>query len=339
MVPARKVVGIIGPTELHGMVDTFTDVFQGLNCCVGKIYPFSTKVNFKKALEVLKKLRVEILCVTPTIALMLARAAMDNGFRLESDFALKKIFLTGELCSREMCRNVSSFWKATAINNPFASQESLAMAAGDMDGKLHTFPLSYVYELIDPQTEVSKYHSANGTADRVVRGELVVTMLEEGARPLLRYRSGDYVEIAPCSFANRPSVFLTPLGRVKDIIAMPGGVVRTAYEIEEAVLRPLQRILNYELALQPPTAKPTLKLDIELEPGRLLTAKEKTSVIESLRECTGVEAEIMQVEKGSGASNMSALAGWKAARFRDLTLETRDAEREYAEIVGSRRIR
>ncbi len=331
MVPAGGgVVGICGPTELHGMVDSFTDVFHRLGRCVAKIYPFSTKVNFEKALKVMKQLPVEILCVTPTVALMLAKAARGLGYDTQRDFRLKRIFLTGELCSDAMCRNVASFWPAEVTNNPFASQEALGFSTGAADGRLYTFPLSYVYELVDPAT-------GEPTADGR-RGELVITMIEPGARPLIRFRTGDFVELAaPRPGAPLPSASVTPLGRTRDILTFEGGRAVTAYEVEQALLAPLERIVSYQLTIEPTGHGSRLVAELEVERGRVLREEELDAAAGAVHACTGTCPVVRQVDQTDGAANMGALAGWKAARLKDLTATVPDPERALAERVGARR--
>lgn len=58
------VVAVMGPTEMHSTGDTFGDVCRNLGHAVVKMWPHSPVVGYKRALEVLRELRVTVVFCT-----------------------------------------------------------------------------------------------------------------------------------------------------------------------------------------------------------------------------------------------------------------------------------
>ncbi len=323
----KHVVGISGPTELYGVVDTFSDVFNNLGHCVAKINPFAHRLNFNKALEVMRDLKMTIFCGTPTVCMMLAKACKTYGFDIKKDFSLERIFLTGELCSNEMARNISRIWGAKAINHPYGSQELFSISTACKNDHLHLLPLDYIYEVVDCKT--GEYIGETGM------GELVITMLEKGAKPLIRFKTGDYVRVEKNDDCTFPSYVVEPLGRVKDILTLNNREV-TAFEIEELIVKELESCFGYSLTIDTVEDRDFLRIELDLERPEILSRDAENRILGNIKEYVGVNSEIAVSQLGS-ETTLGANIGWKAARVQDKRI-VMDAEKLLAIEMGKKRM-
>ncbi|MGE5370379.1 MAG: phenylacetate--CoA ligase family protein [Solirubrobacterales bacterium] len=323
----KHIIGISGPTELYGMVDTFSDVFNNLGHCIVKINPFAHRLSFEKALEVMKDLKMTAFCGTPTVCMMLAKATKIYGYDIKQDFALERIFLTGELCSNAMAKNISRIWGAKAINHPYASQELFSISTACPNDHLHFLPLDYIYEVVDYQT--GEYIGETGV------GELVITMLEKGAKPLIRFKTGDYVKVereTGCAF---PSLVVHPFGRVKDILLLNDKEV-TAFEIEDLIIDELESCYGYSLSIDTVKDKDFLNIELDLEDKEKLTPEISAKIVSKLQERFRVNGNLT-VKELSKETTLGANIGWKAARVKDNRVPM-DAEKALALEMGKRRV-
>lgn len=329
--PNKKyIIGVSGPTELHGMVDTFSDVFANLGHCVVKMNPFSHKLSFKKSLEVMRDLKINVLCATPTVCMLLAKACKQHGFNISKDFSVENIFLTGELCSDEMAKSIGRIWGAHAINHPYGSQEAFSISTACEKGHLHLLPHDYIYEIIDYRT--GEY------IDEVGEGELVITMLEKGAKPLIRFRTGDYVKVEKSDDCEFPSYSVKPLGRVKDILTLNNKQV-SAFEIEELIIKETQYCYGYSIVISTVDNKDYLSIELDMESPAELTENIKSRIISNIKDSIGVNSSVSVKSELSADTTLGANIGWKAARVVDNRQEPDDEKKLAYELSKKRVIR
>ncbi|WP_248958363.1 phenylacetate--CoA ligase family protein [Sphaerisporangium perillae] len=305
-----QVVGVSGPTELHATGDTFGDVCRNLGIAVAKMWPHSPMIGFDRALEVMRMLPVTGLFCTPGMALSLAKKAREAGLDPAADFSLDVLMLTGELASPSLLAGIGSLWGARAYNCLYASQEASVLAAAGADGGLYTAPLINHYEVIDPVT----LRAAPADGAGVRQGELVVTNLYQGAKPLVRYRTGDMVRLHPADPGSSiPAPRLEVLGRVGDQIVLNGHSV-TGYDLENLLLRHVRGFLDYQIRLEStPYGDDRVNLLLHGasgdDPGLSLAKEECRELLET-------ELVISFGDPGSITST-GAMVSWKAARVVD----------------------
>lgn len=321
-------VGLMGPSELHGMVDTFTDIFHRLECCVFKIYPFSAKVDFKKTIQVIGDLKLDTLCMTPSVALLIAKACRKYGVDMDQRLNVRTIYLTGEMCTPAMCRNIESFYNCKAYNNPFGSQETLALGISNTVGDMCTLPQSYIYQLIDP---INGEPVAGGYGT----GELVITMIERGSRPLIRYRSGDLVALRPPSpQSNIRSDVIVPLGRVSDQIHFDH-ISLSAYAVEMEILSPLRKCLSYQMKVTDRAQSGAdIVIEVEMAESNLFTMAHRNQIREAFMDKYGLLVDILEIPEARRETSTGAFAGWKSARIQDLRGE--DDNDSYGKELATR---
>ncbi|KHT62793.1 coenzyme F390 synthetase [Photobacterium gaetbulicola] len=315
----KHIVGVMGPTELHSTGDTFEDVLRGLGHTVVKMWPRSPVVGMKRTMALIDELKISALVCTPAVAINLARYLKQNNIAPE-ETSIRLILTLGELTTPALLRNIGQAWGANVYNCMYASQESSILAVCDEDGSLYTVPMNNYYEVVDPVTNQVASVSESETS-----GELVITNLYQGQKPLIRYRTGDMVR---ATLMPNGSMKIIPIGRVRDTLTL-GGSNYCAWDIEAALLEKLSDCLDYAIQIEEENAIDKLNIVIELtnteQQQRILT-EVKSHFNEKI---PNVIVNI-QVGNTSDITSTSAMVSWKAARLHDLREKADNTEREAA---------
>ncbi len=310
------VVGLMGPSELYAFGDVFTDVTERLGACHVKIWPESPRVGFRKALRLIDELGVEVIVCAPALCLSLAKAALHHGYRLE-DLNVSMFLVLGEICTPEFRENVSAVWpKATVYPTLYGSQEALCIATGATSGQLHLAELNYIAELVDPDT--GRYLGRRG------EGELTLTMLIDGIKPLIRYRTADLVRISDAEGTGVPGPRIEVIGRAADRIELGSATLQPA-ELESLVLDGTRGCLGYQVVIDTDDSV-TVRLDLLPEISGD-PAEVHLRIAARLRERTGVAARISVESELDPVTNTGSFVSWKAARILDHRREADDAMR------------
>lgn len=305
----KHFVGVCGPTELHSFGDTLGDVCKNLGLGMAKFWAYSPVIGLKKSVETLRELGITALMCTPGMALTTAKVARQLGYDLKKDFALEVIMLTGELGSPAMMKNIGSLFGARSYNFLYGAQEALVLATVVRSGQMHTFPINFFYEVIDPVSG-RRVEAVDG----VRSGELVVSMLFQGSKPMLRYRTGDSVRLRDASAGDLfPSPVVEVLGRTRDALELGGHAIQ-GYDLEQLLMERVPAALGYQITISNDGVD---RLAVKLE---LLDSGEDAAcaraVAEAFRARLGVETTVSFGELGSIGST-GALVSWKAARIVD----------------------
>src|SRR5664280_2791867 len=271
----RHVAAVMGPSELHSTGDTFGEVFRNLGHTVVKMWPHSPVVGFHRALTLLDTLGVTVLVCTPGTAIALAKHAARQGIDLPRDLGVRVILAVGELATPSMLDNLGGLWGARVYNCMYASQEASILAACRADGLLHTVPLNNYYEVVDPHTSAA-VHRVDGER----QGELVVTSLYQGSKPLIRYRTGDLVRVA------------------------------------DPICRRVRTVLDYQVLIDERAGRDVLTVRLETVRGAGPGPAQLSALVTGIDAELGVEAQV-RLEKVDAISSTGAMVSWKAARIHD----------------------
>jgi len=322
---------VMGPSEMHSTGDTFGDVCRNLGHAVVKLWPHSPVVGFRRALEVLRELAVTVVFCTPGMAMTLAKEAVLAGLDPRADFSIRAFMFTGELVTPELLANIGAGWGATAYNCLYASQEASILGAVHGDGRLRTIPLNVFYEVVDPVTG-----RPVEPGDSLLReGELVVTHLYQGSKPLIRYRTGDLVRLYPAEPTDPyPAETLVPIGRARDRIDLGGGLV-SAFDLESRILGELAGCRDYQIVIDEVDGAERLTVQIETEWSDQELAARQAALRASVRDAWGCELVLERTKLGA-ITTTGAMVSWKAARIHDLRKQ-REPEREAALAIAGRR--
>lgn len=233
-----------------------------------------------------------VLC-TPTYALHLAETARQQGIDLAAG-PVRALIVAGEpggsiTATRAL---IESAWGARLFDHSGLTEVGpLSIECRAAPGGLHVLEEDYLIEVIDPATgaEVS-----DGNV-----GEMVVTNFGRWASPLIRYRTGDLVQMdtrpCPCGLTYR-RLLGGILGRSDELIHVRGNnVYPTALE---AILRGFPDVAEYRIEVD--QTQPLAELRIEVEPvsdadGAALANR----VCDAIRERLLFRAEVVAVAVGS----------------------------------------
>lgn len=305
------VVGLMGPSELYAFGDVFGAVTASLGIAHVKIWPESPRVGFRKALRLIEELGVEVVVCAPALCLSLAKAAEFHGYPVDR-LPIRMFLVLGEICTPEFRANVGSVWPdAVVYPTLYGSQEALCIATGAATGRLHLAQLNYIAEIVDPDT--GEYLGRTG------EGELVLTMLVDGIKPLIRYRTSDLVRITPAgSDAPLPGPTVEVIGRVADRIHI-GNAVLWPVELESAVLSGVRGCLGYQMVIDSrPDGTDTVTVMLDLKStSDAEHAAIRAGVTARLAELTGVGAEVTVDAELDPVTTTGAFVSWKAARIAD----------------------
>lgn len=176
-------------------------------------------MNSEQRLQSILDNRATVIVCTPTYALHLAQAARELGIDLRSS-AVRIGIHAGEPGASlpNVKAAIEGAWGATCFDHAGATEAGAwAFDCEAQTGAIHLNEAEFIFEVIDPQSSES--------VGEKQRGELVITNLGRACMPVLRYRTGDLVELTtePCrcgrSFAR---INGGVLGRADDMIIVRG---------------------------------------------------------------------------------------------------------------------
>lgn len=323
-------IGLMGPTEAHSFGDTLGDIARNVGSMNAKIWPYSPVIGFPKALQLMKELELEVICCTPGVALTLAKAAEHHGYDLRRDFAVKLLLVTGEMCTPALAHNLESVWGADVYNILYGSQEAFVIATACRNKRMHLSQTNYLIEVVDPDTGAS--HGPRGS------GELTVTMLVDGVKPLVRYRTGDAVTVeeSDCG-CEMPGDLVRLVGRTLDRLSL-GEQQFTAGQIETAVMTAVTGSAGYQVVIES-DAEGQDRLTVRLELlGALVEDPDAIAagVRERARAALGVPVEVELSDGLDPIVSTGAFVSWKAARIVDRRTEP-DHETQVAQKMAVNR--
>lgn len=262
--------------------------------------------DYTRVLRLTRELGVNVFVGPPSRLLEMIQFAYRND---EPVPAFDKLLLMAEQTGPGFVRHLERLTGATAYVAAYGSSETGTTAVTCEQGALHLQTQSYVLELTDD----TGTRFVDGRPDR---GELVVTTLDMGARPLLRYRTGDLVEIpgtpCPCGVA---TPLLRTLGRSQDLIALEGNGIRQ--NDVEAALWPEEHtgptVLNYMLVIRGRAVVCLATTDVPVDdPWTQATADRVAPLFGDY------ELALRPVEKLPPLASLGQYLGWKLSRVLDL---------------------
>jgi len=321
----NHIVGIMGPTELHSTGDTFEDVFRSLNHTIVKMWPRSPVVGMSRAVTLIKELNITALVCTPAVASEMVKYCEKTGASVK-DLGVEVILVLGELITPSRLNNLGTVWGAKIYNCMYASQETSILAACDSSNQLKTIPLNNYYELWDPWLE-----KVNDVGEEWVSGELVITHLYKGNKPLIRYKTGDMVR---AKLSENDQWVIVPIGRVKDVIKIEGKSIY-AFDLENIIFESLSSCYEYFVEINRINDKD--KLNIILEHSSETTDINRLNALaQKIKNHLMIDVSICCGDIG-GLISTGAMVSWKAARINDMRQEELCAEREMALNISAKR--
>jgi len=237
--------------------------------------------------------RCTVLVCTPTYALHLAEVAQ----RLSLDLASSAIRITihaGEPGASvdSVKSNIEQFWGATCFDHAGATEVGAwAFECQAQTGAIHLNELEFIFEVIDPNSGESPLDGRHG--------ELVVTTLSRPGMPVLRYRTGDLVELLedPCP-CGRTSVRIKGgvLGRADDMLIVRG--VNLYPSAIDNVIRAQQSIVEYEVEIRRIAGMDDLLIKTEIGDKKIFSDV-KEALVSEFRSQLNIRVSVDFAEAGS----------------------------------------
>ena len=186
--------------------------------------------NTKRQLEIMKDFKTTVLCCTPSYATYLAEAAREAGIDPVRDLSLKIAMFGAEPWSEEQRKHIEMNLDLKAMDCYGMSElygSGVAVECEYQNG-LHVWGDEFYVETIDPDTEEVLEPGENG--------EMVITMLNREAMPLLRYRTRDICVINwdECQCGRSHPRIMRLAGRSDDMLIV-GGVNVFPSQIESVL--------------------------------------------------------------------------------------------------------
>src|SRR5262249_31949809 len=222
----------------------FEKVLEYLGVMSIRVWADNVTGDYTRILRLTRELSVNVYVGSASRLLEMVHFALRNTEPLPRFDCL---LLMAEQPGPGLVRHLERLTGATAYVGCYGSSETGTTAVTCEHRQMHLQTQSYLLELRDERG----VRPVTGAADR---GELVVTTLDLLSRPLIRYCTGDLVEVdgTPCRCGLATPVLRT-LGREQDVLDLAGGGVRQD-DVEAALWaddRPGEpTVLNYMLVLR-----------------------------------------------------------------------------------------
>lgn len=219
-------------------------------------------MNSEQRLQSIIENRATVIVCTPTYALYLAEVAKGLGVDLRAS-AIRAGIHAGEPGASvpNVKRAIEEAWGLTCFDHAGATEAGAwAFDCEAQTGAIHLNEAEFIFEVIDPQ---SSEPLGEGT-----RGELVITNLGRAGMPVLRYRTGDLVELTtePCGCGRTfARISGGVLGRADDMIIVRG--VNLYPSAIDNLLRSVTVISEYEVSIRRVAGLDDLSIKIETAGG------------------------------------------------------------------------
>jgi phenylacetate-CoA ligase len=237
--------------------------------------------------------RCTVLVCTPTYALHLAEVAAALELDLHSS-DIRVTIHAGEPGASvpNVKRRIEAAWGARCFDHAGATEVGAwAFDCLAEDNAIHLNEQEFSFEIINPQT--------GKAAPEGERGELVITTLGRAGMPVLRYRTGDLVEMTtePCD-CGRPLARIQGgvLGRADDMLTVRG--VNLYPSAIDDLIRALPAVIEYEVEIRRVSEMDDLLLKVEVGESQSFAAVEQ-AILHAFRAKLNIRVSVAQAAAGS----------------------------------------
>ena len=217
--------------------------------------------NTKRQVQMMKDCGTDILCCTPSYALLIADTAIEMGYDPANDFKVSAGIFGAEPCSDSMREDIAKklgiqycdVYGLSEIMGP-----GVAMECVERNG-LHLAEDHFYCEIIDPETLEPLPEGE--------WGELVITTLTREVSPMIRYRTRDITRIIsePCACGRTHRKIDQLRGRTDDMLIIRGVNVFPS-QIEQVCVSFPEITAHYQLHLTTVNGMDQIELRVETVP-------------------------------------------------------------------------
>ncbi len=245
-------------------------------------------------LKMILENQVTVICCTPTYAVRMVEVAAEEGIDIANS-AVRAFIVAGEPGGHIPATRlrIESAWNARVFDHTGMTEIGpLGFECFENPADIHLAETECIAEVIDP---VTTKPVPDGEA-----GELIITNLGRLGSPVIRYRTGDQVQLTRKQCAcGRWSARMTGgiLGRIDDMFIVRGNNVFPA--AIEAVIRRFDEVAEYNIEVSQNGALAQVKLKLEPMPIVIDGAALAERVGRALQSTLSFKAEVQLVAPGS----------------------------------------
>ncbi len=236
--------------------------------------------NTEQQVHILKNLRVNAFCGTPSFLLSIAEKAEEMGFDLQRDFNLRVGFVAAEMLPESLRSTLEEKFGMT-VRQSYGTADIGCLGYECMEKNGMHIPDDKIVEIVDPETgkQLRPGHA----------GEIVATTFNR-AYPLIRFGTGDLSSWTgnPCPCGRTSPRIVKILGRIDQVTKVRGLFIHPGQADEIASRYPI--IGRYQVLVTRKEHKDEMTFRVEL--------KEEVSQLKELKEA--IERSIRDVMKLRG---------------------------------------
>ena len=267
--------------------------------------------NTLRQFKMMKDFGTTTVHATPSYLLHIYSKMEESGVSL-NELKFKKAFIGAEPHSEDIRKKIENLYGIDAYNSYGLSEMNGPGVAFECVYKqgMHVWEDAYIAEVVDPETLEPLPDGEEG--------ELVLTILNRKAMPLLRYRTRDLTRIIPgeCACGRKHRRIARIKGRSDDMLIINGVNVFPS-QIEEVIMRVPEVGTNYLIVVEKAGALDKITVQVEVGPKMLSDDtrdfyKLQEKIREKLRASMTINPHVELHEVG-----MLPISQGKAVRVRD----------------------
>ena len=260
---------------------------------IGAICISGGGMNSEQRLNAILANRCTVLVCTPTYALHLAEVAHERGIDLASS-ALRISIHAGEPGASlpNVKRLIEDSFGTNCFDHAGATEVGpWAFDCGLGDGAIHLNEAEFIFEVVEPESVKT---ISDGT-----QGELVITNPGRVGMPVLRYRTGDLVEMtsSPCACGRAfARIKGGVLGRADNMLIVRG--VNIYPSAIDNMIRSIADVVEYEVEIRRVRGLDDLLLKVEMGNAQPFDAA-KVALLNRFRAVLNIRVNIQEAPPGS----------------------------------------
>ncbi|NYT05956.1 MAG: phenylacetate--CoA ligase [Methanomicrobiales archaeon] len=254
--------------------------------------------NTERQIELMQDLQVTAIACTPSYLLHIGEVAEKMGVSIKNDTQLKMGILGAEPWSEQMRKRMEETMGIAAYDIYGTSELSGPMFTECTEQQgIHIWGDLALTEIVDPQT--------GERLEPGERGELVFTILQKEALPMIRYRTGDItmMDDAVCACGRTHPRIARLSGRVDDMLIIRGINVFPS-QVEHVLMSIPEMGEHFMIVVDRKGSLDTMLVQVEVSREAfsdkitdLMNIRAK--VVHALRSILNVNVDVELVEPGS----------------------------------------
>jgi len=260
--------------------------------------------NTEQQINILKNLKANGFCGTPSFLLNIAEKAEEMGFDLKKDLNLKVGFVAAEMLPESLRSKLEEKF-GMIIRQAYGTADIGCLGYECIKKSGMHIPDDKIVEIVDPET--GKQLGPGKT------GEIVATTFNK-VYPLIRFGTGDLSILTetPCPCGRASPRLMKILGRVDQVTKVRGLFVHPG-QVDEVASR-YPQIAKYQVVVKRKEDKDEMILRIELKEEVPLSEKLKQEIEQSIRDVMKIRGDVQFVPEGTipeGAKKIEDQRTWE----------------------------